>query len=53
MLHRNAKVDLIKQAPLFARCTKKEIEQVAQLADEIDLREGPPTCGGKAAGSTR
>ncbi|TML89438.1 MAG: cyclic nucleotide-binding domain-containing protein [Actinobacteria bacterium] len=40
MLHRNAKVDLIKQAPLFARCTKKEIEQVAQLADEIDLREG-------------
>ena len=40
MLHRNAKIDLIKQAPLFARCTKKEIEQVAHLADEIDLREG-------------
>jgi CRP/FNR family transcriptional regulator, cyclic AMP receptor protein len=40
MLHRNAKIDLIKRAPLFARCTKKEIEQVAHLADEIDLREG-------------
>jgi CRP/FNR family transcriptional regulator, cyclic AMP receptor protein len=40
MLHRNAKIDLIKRAPLFAHCTKKEIEQVAHLADEIDLREG-------------
>jgi CRP/FNR family transcriptional regulator, cyclic AMP receptor protein len=40
MLHRNAKMELIKRAPLFARCTKKELEQVAQLADEIDLRQG-------------
>ena len=40
MLHHNAKIDLIKRVPLFARCTKKELEQVAHLADEIDLREG-------------
>jgi cAMP-dependent protein kinase regulator len=40
MMHRNAKIDLLKRAPLFARCTKKELEQVAQVADEIDLREG-------------
>jgi CRP/FNR family transcriptional regulator, cyclic AMP receptor protein len=40
VLHKNAKIDLIKQAPLFARCTKKELEQVAHVADEIDLREG-------------
>ena len=40
MLHRNAKIDLLKRAPLFARCTKKELEQIAQVADEIDLREG-------------
>jgi CRP-like cAMP-binding protein len=40
MLHHNAKIDLIKRAPLFARCTKKELQQVAHLADEIDLREG-------------
>lgn len=40
MLRRNAKVDLIKRAPLFARCTRKELDQVAHVADEIDLREG-------------
>ena len=40
VLHRNAKVDLIKRAPLFARCTRKELDQVAHVADEIDLREG-------------
>jgi CRP/FNR family transcriptional regulator, cyclic AMP receptor protein len=40
MLQRNIKIDLIKRAPLFARCTKKELEQVAHLADEIDLPEG-------------
>jgi CRP-like cAMP-binding protein len=40
VLHRNAKIELIKQAPLFSRCTKKELEQVASVADEIDLREG-------------
>jgi CRP-like cAMP-binding protein len=40
VLHRNAKIELLKRAPLFARCTKKELEQVAAVADEIDLREG-------------
>ena len=40
MLHRNEKVELIKKAPLFAHCSKRELQEVAQLADEIDLREG-------------
>jgi CRP-like cAMP-binding protein len=40
MLQRNAKVNLLKRVPLFARCSKKELEQIAALADEIDLREG-------------
>jgi CRP/FNR family cyclic AMP-dependent transcriptional regulator len=40
VLHRNAKIDLLKRAPLFSRCSKKELEQVAAVADEIDLREG-------------
>ena len=40
MLHRNEKVELIKQAPLFWSCSKRELQQIAQLADEIDLREG-------------
>jgi CRP-like cAMP-binding protein len=40
MLHRNEKVELIKRAPLFWNCSKRELQQIAQLADEIDLREG-------------
>jgi len=34
------KVDLIKKVPLFEQCSKKELEQVAGAADEIDLAEG-------------
>jgi CRP-like cAMP-binding protein len=48
-LHRDAKADLIARAPLFSGCSKKELSQVASLADEIDLpagkvlmREGEP-----------
>jgi CRP/FNR family transcriptional regulator, cyclic AMP receptor protein len=40
MLRRNAKVDLIKAVPLFAECSKKELNEVAGIADEIDLSEG-------------
>jgi CRP/FNR family cyclic AMP-dependent transcriptional regulator len=40
VLHRNAKADLIKRVPLFARCSKRELTEVASLADEIDVREG-------------
>jgi CRP-like cAMP-binding protein len=40
VLHRNEKVELIKRAPLFWNCTRRELQQIAQLADEIDLREG-------------
>ena len=40
MLHRNEKVELIKKIPLFAGGSKSELEQIAQIADEIDLREG-------------
>ena len=40
MLHRNEKVELIKSVPLFANCSKRELEQIAQLADEIDLSDG-------------
>ena len=40
MLRRNDKVELIKKVPLFAHCSKRELQEVAQLADEIDLREG-------------
>ncbi len=40
MLHRNEKVELIKRVPLFAHCGKRELEQIAQIADEIDLNDG-------------
>jgi CRP-like cAMP-binding protein len=33
-------VELIKRVPLFSRCSRKELDEVAQLADEIDLNEG-------------
>jgi CRP-like cAMP-binding protein len=40
MLSRNKKLDMIKQVPLFARCSKQNLTQVAGIADEIDLPEG-------------
>lgn len=40
MLHKDAKIDLLRNVPLFAGCSKAELQQVAQLADELDLAEG-------------
>ena len=40
MLRRNEKVELIKRVPLFANCSKHELEEIAHIADEIDLSEG-------------
>jgi CRP-like cAMP-binding protein len=40
VLRHNEKVDVIKRVPLFAGCSKRELEQIAQIADEIDLAEG-------------
>lgn len=39
-LGRNAKVDLIRSVPLFGRCTRAEVAEVAHIADEIDVPEG-------------
>lgn len=40
MARHNYKVELIKHVPLFADCSRGELEQIAQIADEIDLAEG-------------
>ena len=40
LLGKNTKIQLIKNIPLFARLSKKELEQVAALADEIDFPGG-------------
>jgi CRP/FNR family transcriptional regulator, cyclic AMP receptor protein len=40
MLRRNEKVEWIRHVPLFTQCSKRELAQIAGIADEIDLREG-------------
>lgn len=40
MLHRDAKIELIRRVPLFSRCSTKHLRAIALLADELDLREG-------------
>ena len=30
-------MELIRQVPLFSRCTRKELAEVASIADEVDL----------------
>lgn len=35
-----AKTDLIRAVPLFAHCSKNELDDVASIADELDLPEG-------------
>src|SRR6478735_11394453 len=36
----NAKIALIKSVPLFDNCSKKELQQIARIADELDIRAG-------------
>jgi CRP/FNR family cyclic AMP-dependent transcriptional regulator len=40
VLRKDAKIELIRRVPLFARCSKRELGMVALLADEIDLPAG-------------
>ena len=40
MAQRDAKVDLIKSVSLFSGMGSKELEQVAQLLDEVDVPAG-------------
>jgi CRP-like cAMP-binding protein len=40
VLRRDAKIDLLKRVPLFAQCSRKELGQVALVADELDVRAG-------------
>jgi CRP/FNR family cyclic AMP-dependent transcriptional regulator len=36
----DSKAGAIAKAPLFSRCSKRELQRIAQLADEIDLPAG-------------
>ena len=33
-------MELIRQVPLFARCNRKELAELASIADEVDLAAG-------------
>jgi CRP-like cAMP-binding protein len=39
-LHKDQKVEAIKHVPLFSKLSKKGLQEVASVADEIDLPEG-------------
>ena len=39
-LHKDKKVELLSRVPLFSGCSKKELRQIASIADEIDFRPG-------------
>jgi CRP/FNR family transcriptional regulator, cyclic AMP receptor protein len=39
-LRRNAKVDLLRDVPLFSGCSVKELGQIAMLADELFQPQG-------------
>lgn len=40
MLRKDHKTELLKAVPLFAGCSKKELQQVASVADELDFKQG-------------
>ncbi len=39
-LRKDEKVELISKVPLFARCSKKELRMIANIADQIEWPEG-------------
>jgi CRP/FNR family transcriptional regulator, cyclic AMP receptor protein len=39
-LRHDSKIGLLSRVPLFAGCSKRDLGQIARIADEIDLREG-------------
>jgi CRP-like cAMP-binding protein len=40
VLRKNAKVELISRVPLFGDLSKKELGEVASIADELDIKAG-------------
>jgi CRP-like cAMP-binding protein len=39
-LRKNTKLELLKRVPLFEHCSRRDLERIASIADEIDLPEG-------------
>ena len=40
MLRKDAKLELLERVPLFERCSKRELVEIAGLADEVTLAAG-------------
>ena len=40
MFGKNAKIEFLKRVPLFADCSKRELAEIAQVADEISFPAG-------------
>jgi CRP-like cAMP-binding protein len=40
VLRKNAKVQLLERVPLFAACSKRQLELLSRIADEFDQVEG-------------
>jgi len=39
-LGRDEKVELIRRVPLFSHCSRRELAEIASIADELDFDEG-------------
>jgi CRP-like cAMP-binding protein len=40
VLRKDAKVQLLSRVPLFAECSKNELRQIAEVADEVEVPAG-------------
>jgi len=50
VLRKNAKIELMARVPLFAQCSKRELAEIAALADELSLPAGRKLAAEGAAG---
>jgi CRP/FNR family cyclic AMP-dependent transcriptional regulator len=50
VLRKNAKLELIKRVPLFSGCSKRELEEIGAIADELTIAEGKELTHEGAAG---
>jgi CRP-like cAMP-binding protein len=50
VLRKNAKIDLVARVPLFEHCSKRELADIAALADELSLPAGRKLAAEGAAG---
>ncbi|MBA3243906.1 MAG: cyclic nucleotide-binding domain-containing protein [Actinobacteria bacterium] len=40
LLRKNAKIEMLRKVPLFAQCSRKELDVIAGVADELQLATG-------------